>query len=197
MKNILFLIVTILIAVLLFSCNPSKRIERKNNQALRRVEANIDLLNTAGIQWLKLNPCYPDTIREGKVITIIDSSSAKESIDSLNDFITYVLNNYNNKNIDSLKLAITKEVEKRCKPVITYKFKTDTLPPDKRAIEILQNQLVTSQLTVSNLTGKLSEKTNQINELNKSKKKTLWWSVGGGIISLLIIVSLTYLLFKK
>lgn len=195
--KILQLISAILLSFFLFSCNSSKRIEKKDQKAVWRVKANINLLNDVGNEWQKLNPCYPDTIRIGKVITVIDSSYAKENIEALNNTIAAILNNYPNQNIDSLKQAIKKEVEKNCKPKTVYEYRTDTLPRDKRFENALKDRIEFLNNQVSNLQGQNAQLKTENGVQKKELNKTRWWAIGGSIFLLLLIAGLVYLLFKK
>lgn len=197
MKKIIQLISVILMACFLFSCNTSKRIERKDQEALYRVEAKIKLLNHAGNEWQKLNPCYPDTIRIGKVVTVIDSSYAKENIESLNNIIAAILSSYPNQNIDSLKEAIRKEVEAKCKPKTVYEHRVDTLPRDKRFENSLRDRIEYLNNQTSNLEGQNTQLEKDKSELKKENKTLQWWLIGVSVFSFLLTGGLTYLLFKK
>lgn len=198
MEKIIQLISSILLAFFLFSCNSAKKIEKKDQQAVWRVKANINLLNDVGNEWQKLNPCYPDTIRIGKVITVIDSSYAKENIDRLNDAIASILENYPvTQNIDSLKTAIRKQVEKECKPRTIDNSRVDTLPRDKRFENSLKDRVEFLNNQVSNLQGQNAQLKTENGAQKKELNKTRWWGIGASVFLLLLIAGLVYLLFKK
>ena len=180
---------------LFFGCSVAK----KNQKALNRVEADINLLNHAGNKWAKLNPCYPDTVRIGKTITVIDSSYAKENIDALNNTIAYlfsVISSNQNVNVDSLIEVTRKDVEKNCKPKTIYVYRTDTLPADRREIEFLEQKVADTKLENAVLKGEVAQQELQIDELKAEKRKTMWWTIGGGLLALIIIGFLAYILLK-
>lgn len=180
----------ILLFTLIVGSGISCSVAKKDQKAVNRVKADINLLNDVGGAWVKLNPCIPDTLRTGKTITIIDSSFSDEKVESLNKVIDSLLDkNCPTENIDSLRKSIKKELDKGCKPAIVYKNRTDTIP-DKRAEQILSNQ-------VSNLTGQITQLKSDNSELKKESKARLFWAIGIGLLGLIIIGLLIYLLFKK
>jgi len=189
MKNLF----AILLACFLFSCSTN----RENQRAVNRVKADINLLNDVGNSWQQLHPCYPDTIRIGKVITVVDSSYAKESIEALNNTIASLLSNYPNQNIDSLKEAIRKEVEKNCRPRTVYEYRTDTLPRDKRFENSLKDRIEYLNNSVSNQAGQITQLQTDKSDLKKENKNKTWWLIGVSVFSFLLTGGLTYLLLKK
>lgn len=157
------------LVILLFnSCKVTK-----DTRAVNRVKADINLLNDAGAQWSKLNPCTVDTIREfinGKEVIRYDTLY-NESVDTV----------YN----DDIKTVY--------KTVVKYVNKTDTLKVyviDNRAERLAAGQLNKAQ-------GQITQLQNDNSGLKKESKIRLWWSIGIGAISLLTIGFLVYLLIKK
>lgn len=189
MKNLLFFIITILLAAFLFSgCTAIKN--AKDSKAMGRVYANPDLSNQVFARLVIEHPCPPSTIEyiPGKTVTVIDS--VKGNNDSLNNIIDSLLSkNCPIENLDSLKKAI----QKNCKPVIiTVTNNTrDTLKiPDPR-----QLQMATDSLNFQR--GQNVSLTNDVNIYRKSNSNKTWWIVGISAFSLIIIGGLIYLLFQK
>lgn len=181
----------LIICLLLFSCSVAK----KDQRALNRVEADINLLNHAGNKWVQLNPCYPDTVRVGNTVTVIDSSGKTEAVSRLNRRIDELLNRPN-PNIDSIRQVIKKEVEKECKPVTIYKNRTDTIR-DKRNEDLLRNELTTERLTSAKMEGQIMGYLNENSELKSDVKKQRWWTIGISALAVVIIAGLIVLLFKR
>ena len=107
------------------------------------------------------------------------------------------MNDYPNQNIDSLKQAIKKEVEKKCKPKTVYEYRTDTLPRDKRFENSLKDRIEFLNNNVSNLEGQNAQLETDKSELKKESKNKTWWLIGVSVFSFLLTGGLTYLLFKK
>lgn len=186
MKSLLLLLLTFF----LYSCNTTK----KGQRALKMVEADIDLLTHAGEKYIKLNPCQPDTIKIGLVITRIDSSYGQRNIEALNNTIDSILNSYTKDkgiNIDSLRYAIKKEVEKNCKPKTIYERRVDTIR-DKRQEEILRNKIQAKENEVNKLQGENSQQKTQISEEKKANTKKSFIIAGLG----LVILGLIYFIIR-
>ena len=104
---------------------------------------------------------------------------------------------YPNQNIDSLKEAIRKEVENKCKPKTVYEYRTDTLPRDKRFENSLKDRIEFLNNNVSNLQGQNAQLEKDKSELKKENKNKQWWLYGGSVFFILLTGGLTYLLFRK
>lgn len=165
------LISVFILAALLFSCSISK----KNQKAVNRVKADINLLNDVGNSWQQLHPCVVDTIHEfinGKEIIRYDTLDFSH-IDTV-------------YNVDTQTKIIYRTVDK-------YITKVDTLKVyviDNRAERLAQNDLSKSQ-------GQNAQLEKDKSELKKELSKTRWWGIGGSVFLLLVIAGLVYHIIKK
>lgn len=192
--KLLQLILVILAACFLFSCNTAKHIEKKDQKYVGYILSKPVLTDQIYKIGLALHPVMPSNpiYVPGKTVTVIDSSFAKENIDRLNDIIADILNNYPvTQNIDSIRQAIKKEVERNCKPRIIDNSTTDTLKiADPKLLDAINRDLAFEK-------GKSAEKDKRATQLEAANNKTRWWLIGISVFSLLAITGLTYLIFKK
>ncbi|HEY8690569.1 MAG TPA: hypothetical protein VIM07_15135 [Chitinophagaceae bacterium] len=160
--KILQLILAISFTTFLFSCSISK----KNQRAVNRVKADINLLNDVGNSWQLLHPCQIDTIiqfKNGKEIVRYDT------LDNSHTDTVY--------NTD----AQTKTIYKT---VVKYVNKTDTIfriQTDKRAEQIALDK-------VTFLEGQTVELKLQKKDLVKSCHIKLIWIIAEGLVILLLII---------
>ena len=165
------LILVIFPACFLFSCSISK----KNQRAVNRVKADINLLNDVGNSWQQLHPCVVDTVHEfinGKEVIRYDTLDFSH-IDTV-------------YNVDTQTKTIYRTIEKVVKKVDTLKVYVI----DNRAERIAQNDL-------SNAQGQITQLQTDKSELKKESKNKTWWLIGVSVFSFLLTGGLTYLLFKK
>ena len=190
LKNLLFLILTIIISVLLFSCNSTKRVQRQNDELYQKAVTNKVVFNGIGQIWASLNPCPPNSVEyiPGKTITIIDT--IQRSNDYLNGNIiemdSLLNKNCPTANLDSLKKAI----QKNYKPIIitVTHNKTDTLSiPDPRQVKFANDSLNFLRGQISILKKSSTDDKATITKIRRTNI-FLWI---GGIIFFLISMFLT------
>lgn len=165
------ILLSIFLAAFLFSCS----IAKKNQRAVNRVKADINLLNDVGDAWQKLHPCQIDTIiqfKDGKEIISYDTLEISHT-DTVYKDNTKIVTDY--------------------KTVVKYVNKTDTIfriQTDKRAEQIALDK-------INNLEGQNAQLKTENSGLKKESRNRLFWLIGISLFAFFAIGGLTYLLFKK
>jgi hypothetical protein len=86
----------ILLLLLLVSCSPAKRLERKQSEAISTVLASNKLLNEAGEAWLEVHPCVNDTSKPVELAPIF--LKGKDSV-----YPVYIpFTNYKYRRVDTM-----------------------------------------------------------------------------------------------
>ena len=155
----------LIICLLLFGCSVAK----KDQRALNRVKADINLLNDAGQQWAQLNPCKIDTLVQFKPGTPVIRYNTLYQVDTV-------------FRKDTVVITKTRTVEKEINNTDTQRIYVT----DNR----LERQLTTA---LAKAEGSIIEKDKQLKELKSESTKKTWWLIGAGVL----IVGLIVLLFKR
>lgn len=167
----------IILGFLLNSCNPDKKIQRDNQKAVARVEANIELVKQVRGNTNPLFPCTADTFTV-KVhdTTIVNKVQTKRDT-------SYQIHN------DTVYTFYTDTI---------YTEKTNTVYSEKvtvdnNALKASNDSLNVYKLSNANKDGQILT---LVNEYNSQKGRTdlyFWLFIG----SCLIIVVLIYFYFNK
>lgn len=136
----------ILVLILLASCNSIKIAQKKDNDALNRVETNIKLLSSAYARGQKLWPCVNDSVTISKTDTVITETVRKEiKRDTVN-------------NRDTLFNYIIKTIHVR--------DSIRTVVKDQQGIAALNDSLNNYRLQVATVSGSLQESRSTAQTLN-------------------------------
>ena len=159
-----------MVAFTLFSCKSIQQL--KNTNALNRVKGNVNLLNDAGEEYIKLHPLKIDTttvwVYGGRPDVVHDT--------------TYTVDTLIN---DSIRTKIVyREV---------LKVRVDTA----RVIIDHTSELQAANSKISNQEGQITQLDKSNSAFQKDTKRLHWTIVGVSIFSLLAIIGLCILLFKS
>lgn len=176
----------LIIALLFLACKPYNQIAKKPPLSDR------DTLNLSK-RCMEVFPVVPKIVIVEKTDTVMD----QEAVINLSKKLTTALKQLdeckdskgNLVNLDSFKTAITKEVEKDCKPVTIVKTVTKeiTIPDTVQAVYWRKtSEALTKESAVKD--GQIKELKEQITEA-KQKKRQYQWSFYGliGLVALYIL----------
>lgn len=197
MKNILLWVC--LLCLLFIGCSPSKRAERKDNKAKDRVLGSRKLMDIVGKEYVKLNPCVPDSVMgkpdttylkgETEYVLVELEVNKFKSIDTTIKGVRVRIDTSGNLqlNIPDVKSDI-REIK------IPYYIK------DNQAIKILEDKIESQRLEyklISDDYGKVllgyAEQKDELAEYKKIKNIWMWVAIVLGII----VIFEGYLLIKK
>lgn len=152
-----YIVYLFLLLVFIFGCTV-----QKDRRAINRVEANINLLNQTGVEWLKLHPCANES-----TILILRDTVTENKTDTVH--IAGVPDTIKIKTVQTI--YATKTIEKTVIDGQMVKMQADTINAQKRAISFQA--------------GQLSAKDQTIKEQKKSNLY-LWLTICGFICSIVI-----------
>ena len=164
-----YIAVLFLIIVGAASCSVAK----KDQKAVNRVKANVELLNQVGKEWVKLNPCANDSTFIFNTDTLVTSDTA---------YLT-----------DQVTVQDTVQVTKVITKTVRIRDSVKVVVQDKQQIELLKkdlSQAINSQIVYLNRALDAEQRI----KILKQDIKSMWLYL---IIAGLIIGILTYLLIKR
>jgi hypothetical protein len=174
-------------------------VAKKDNKAVQRVSAKLELLNIVGAQWEKINPCVPAAgkevyIHDTTVITlppkvIVDQHKVRLIIDSLTAINDGITDSIKDKMTDAYNLGV--EYAERYYRSLPTKHIVDTIKitlPDARKEAMMKDTIAKRDVFIGTLNGK-------IEQLQKDYKSLIWKMVGM-VVALLLLGVIIGLLIK-
>lgn len=188
----------LLIVCVLFGCNPVKQAQRQDVKAVKRVQANVDLLSQMKEPVYRLWPPIPGTIKPGKVdsipypvyvpIDLTDTTVAKQYMDS-------VLNSKDSLCIDATLKAYMDGFEAARKKWMKTKIPIPAAPDtfvDNNMIYLLKDSLIRQQIRLEGAVHAADG--------YKKERDGLMWIIAGMLLAIVagvLVAILNKLNFKS
>lgn len=206
-KRVLSSLAVTLIAFLLFlcfcGCNPAKRIQRLDEKAVNRVNANVNLQIPVANAWFKTHPF--DTakkittipgpvIKVPEIILVKDTARERKIKDSLlllrPDCGEAAQQAYDLGWDEANKYFKNHPIEIKCPP------STKEIQVDNSAVARWQDSAQIKNNLISHLQGQNEELQKNVDNERSRGNKMLAWAIGLGIFSIILLVVIIYMIFK-
>ena len=188
-----------LLSIALTSCNTAKQAQRKDDKAKDRVLGSRKLMDIVGEEYVKLNPCVPDSVMGKPDTTYLKGET---------EYVLVELEVNKFKAIDTTIKGVRVRIDtsgnlKLNIPDVKSDIREIKIPyyiKDNQAIKILEDKIESQRLEyklISDDYGKVllgyAEQKDELAEYKKNKNIWLWVAIILGII----VIFEGYLLIKK